>query len=60
MRTNPCFGCERRVVGCRPGCKEYKDWRAELDELNEARRREKAAAHLADEVLITGKGRRRR
>lgn len=34
----PCFGCERRQVGCHGGCEDYKGYRARLDEKNEAER----------------------
>lgn len=30
----PCKGCEIRHVGCHAICKDYIEWKEELDELN--------------------------
>lgn len=32
----PCKGCEIRHVGCHAICKDYIEWKEELDELNAA------------------------
>lgn len=47
MKTNqdcPCNkdngDCTKRHINCHSDCQDYKDWRAELDELNEVKNRE--------------------
>lgn len=34
MKPSPCFKCVRRHVGCHSTCKEYKDFRIDLDNRN--------------------------
>ena len=34
----PCLDCEKRTVGCHSSCKEYKDFREELDIKNQLKR----------------------
>ena len=31
MRKCPCKGCNKRYKACHDTCKEYKDWKKELD-----------------------------
>jgi hypothetical protein len=33
-KPGPCKGCKKRHEACWSNCKEYKDYRAELDEEN--------------------------
>ena len=35
----PCNVCIKRYSGCHSSCKEYKDFRAELDRENEQKRK---------------------
>lgn len=35
--TSPCQGCTKRHSGCHSSCKDYKDFRAELDRESEQR-----------------------
>ena len=37
----PCKGCEERHEACHAECPRYKEWRAELDRVNENAQREK-------------------
>ena len=31
MRDSPCKDCTKRTADCHSKCKDYKDWRAERD-----------------------------
>lgn len=39
--TVPCQGCEERHEACHAKCPRYKEWRAELDRVNEHAQKEK-------------------
>lgn len=32
MRISPCKGCEKRNAFCHPTCKEYLDWKQDLND----------------------------
>ena len=34
-----CRGCEKRKVGCHANCKDYKDYRSELDKIKQSKKR---------------------
>lgn len=36
MINSPCYGCPDRYPACHDHCDKYKDFRAELDDYNEA------------------------
>ena len=43
MKTNaPCYGCERRNVGCHSNCKEYLNFEKMQKEENEAEYKKKS------------------
>ena len=40
-RKAPCSAdCERRTITCHSFCKEYKEWKAEIEETNALRQKE--------------------
>lgn len=47
MRPSPCYnhgeGCDKRNADCHSICKDYIDWRKELDEANIKRNEYEAA-----------------
>jgi len=40
-QDSPCFGCKKRVLGCRAECSRWDDYRASLDEHNSKIRKNK-------------------
>jgi len=34
----PCRNCSKRVLGCHSNCKDYIDWKKNIDAVNEKRR----------------------
>lgn len=34
----PCKDCPDRIPGCHDSCDRYKEWKSQLEKLNEARR----------------------
>ena len=42
---NPCYKCEKRVVGCHGTCKEHKSFREEKDRQKEKIRAENIATY---------------
>jgi len=50
-KDNPCPpDCPRRNAECHAKCKDYKDWRAELDRKNAERRKEMCASDLISDA----------
>lgn len=43
----PCYGCQKRVLGCHSMCKEYKDWVTSRMILQEKWRKEHGGASEA-------------
>ena len=50
--TNPCYNCEKRVVGCHSSCIDYKSFREEKDRLKNKIRAEKATHNYAVERQV--------
>lgn len=48
MINSPCKGCERREVGCRSGCEDWKDYEARKAEDKKLRREATAPQRQAD------------
>lgn len=47
-RNPPCKpNCPSRGMGCHSGCEQYASWKAQLEEISAARRREKTGAQDA-------------
>ena len=50
-KSNPCFECTERVLGCHSGCEKYKTWTdkcaAEQKVVNLARKKERERDALA-------------
>jgi len=38
---SPCYKCKKRHAACWSDCKEYHEWKQELDDGNMARKKEK-------------------
>ena len=49
MITNPCYKCEKRVVGCHCFCEEYKSFKEEITETKKKMRSE----YDIDDYMIT-------
>lgn len=60
----PCYGCERRELGCHGRCAEYAAWRKAKDEENEAIARERKTDNALSEFIflknVNGKIQRKR
>lgn len=41
MDRPPCYGCEKRVVGCHAGCREYASWKKQRQEMLDEIQRKK-------------------
>lgn len=50
--VSPCRGCDRRHERCHSDCKEYKDFRAEVDRRNNARRKALDLEYALDNAEI--------
>jgi hypothetical protein len=40
MKANPCYKCSRRHPKCHSSCKEYKDWKNHVKEVNKNRHKD--------------------
>ncbi len=40
---NPCYNCQKRVVGCHSTCDDYKSFREEKDKLKQKIKKEQFA-----------------
>lgn len=51
----PCMkngiDCDKRHVGCQPGCKEFKAFRAAIDKANAERRKQNIGADFAADMI---------
>lgn len=47
----PCYGCERREVGCHATCQGYKEFQAE----NEEAKKKKILNCMCDEIMYSYK-----
>lgn len=52
----PCYGCEKRHIGCQAKCPDYEKNKAERDAAKAAKRKDA----LADSVLTAGYIKRQR
>lgn len=41
MKTDPCYECEKRYVGCHADCDDYKEWKARQQTATEAKHKDR-------------------
>lgn len=49
----PCYGCEKREVGCHATCQGYKEFQAENEEI----KKKKILNYICDEIMYSYKKR---
>lgn len=58
-----CYNCQNRHIGCHSDCEDYKQFRAELDEINKQKEKDKAlnsSLYAVKEFAVTHSKRRRK
>lgn len=56
-KSCPCYGCQKRQVGCHSGCEEYKGWADSRKILQENWRKENSGSSEARVFEIQAKTR---
>ena len=51
----PCYGCEKRVVGCHIDCPDYKEFKEELEIKNNLKRKQQLRRQLLSDYDCTRK-----
>lgn len=61
LENCPCHGCipPKRTATCHPECKEYINWKEQLDALNEQIREQKRIDNLILEDIAKSKRKRK-
>lgn len=49
--TPPCKVCEERYPGCHDKCEKYKEWKANLEKVNEERRKYNQRAAIFSKII---------
>ena len=49
---NQCLNCEKRSLGCHSSCKDYKDYKQDLEKKAAQKRAFKSKTHVVEDTLI--------
>ena len=52
VKTEPCFNCEKRYVGCHADCEDYKAWKADRADAQNKRYHRKADESMLNHYTI--------
>ena len=36
--NSPCYNCDEKYIGCHDSCEKYREYKSNIDEINQAKR----------------------